>query len=160
MLRFPVWYKPFPVLRCDAFAQIRAGGLSFLTGLLERKFVEAAKGCGWGISRQATVVAPCHAGIGGEGGIDSGHPWPSPYGRLLRRRLPGLSCPVIEPWRSAPGFESYRSLRQIRKSPAMRGFFVSELFSLSGHVWLVSHRLKSRLSLPTLPQNLRRHLLT
>ena len=30
-------------------------------------------------------------------GIDSGPPWPSPYGRLLRRRLPGLSCPVIEP---------------------------------------------------------------
>ena len=24
-------------------------------------------------------------------------PWPSPFGRLLRRRLPGLSCPVIEP---------------------------------------------------------------
>jgi hypothetical protein len=66
-----------------------------------------------------------------ERGIDSGHPWPSPCGRLLRRRLPGLSCPVIEPLCFALGSLSDQSLRQIQKRPRLwptRGID-------SGHPW-------------------------
>ncbi len=47
-----------------------------------------------------------------ERGIDSGLPWPSPCGRL-----PGLSCPVTEPWCFAPRPLSDQSLRQIPKRP-------------------------------------------
>ena len=96
----------------------------FSPACLSEKSSRLPKDAVGGISRQATVVAPCHTGIGGEGGIDSGHPWPSPYGRLLRRRLPGLSCPVIEPMCFAQRPSSDRPLYQVQKSPAGWGFFV------------------------------------
>ena len=57
-----------------------------------------------------------------EGGIDSGLPWPSPCGRLLRRRLPGLSCPVIEPQCFAQGLNLATPFVKYKK-PRFRGAF-------------------------------------